>query len=128
MQLYNKTGAKSLRRKLRKDLTKEERKIWQLVRNRKVLELKFFRQYSIGKYILDFYCPLVRACIEIDGGQHNEMVAQVYDSDRTTYLQLLGITVLRFWNNDVNNNIEGVYQEIYNTLEQLILNSPRPSL
>jgi very-short-patch-repair endonuclease len=128
MKLYNKLQTKDLRRQLRKDLTKEERKIWNVVRNRKILELKFFRQYSIGKYILDFYCPAIRLCIEVDGGQHNEEADKTYDQLRTDYLKFLNIKVIRFWNNEVNNNIEGVYQVIYNASEEQITNSPQPSL
>lgn len=127
MQLYNKTETKTLRRKLRKDLTKEERKIWNLVRNKKVLNLKFFRQYSVGKYILDFYCPQIRLCLEIDGGQHNEPDNMDHDEKRTDYLQSVKIKVIRFWNNEVNKNIDGVYQKIYEASDELI-NSPPPSL
>lgn len=127
MQLYNKTETKDFRRKLRKDLTKEERKIWNLVRNRKILNLKFFRQYSVGKYILDFYCPQLRICLEADGGQHSEVEDKKYDEKRGDYLLSINITVIRFWNNEVNQNIDGVYQKIYETCVQLI-NSPRPSL
>ena len=60
MKLYNTLTTKEFRKGLRKNLTPEERKIWNLVRNRKILELKFFRQYSIGPYIVDFYCPAIR--------------------------------------------------------------------
>ena len=125
MKLYNKTETKNFRRELRKKLTVEERIIWNLIRNRKILNLKFFRQYSVNKYILDLYCPLIRLCLEIDGGQHNQ---NEEDLKRTEYLNSLEITVLRFWNNEVNQNIEGVYQIIYNKAQDLIANSPQPSL
>ena len=125
MQLYNTQATKKFRRQLRKNLTNEERKIWNLVRNRKILGLKFFRQYSVGKYTLDFYCPLMRFCLEIDGGQHNQ---NRNDEKRTKFLNGLNIKVLRFWNNDVNQNIEGIYQTIYSTATDIIQNSPQPSL
>ena len=127
MQFYNKTETKDFRRKLRKNLTPEERKIWDLVRNRKILGLKFFRQYGINKYILDFYCPQIRLCIEVDGGQHSEADDKNYDEKRSGYLTSVKIKVIRFWNNEVNQNIEGVYQRIYEVCSQLI-NSPHPSL
>lgn len=128
MKLYNKSETKELRRKLRQSLTPEERKIWNLVRNKKILDLKFFRQYSVGKYILDFYCPMIKLCLEIDGGQHNEEENLNYDENRTKYLKSLGIIVIRFWNNEINSNLEGVYEKLYKTAEDLKLNSPRPSL
>jgi very-short-patch-repair endonuclease len=56
------------------------------VRNRKILNFKFFRQYSVNKYILDFYCPAIRLCLEIDGGQHSEVKDKDYDKIRTAYL------------------------------------------
>lgn len=125
MKLFNRQDTKELRRNLRKIATPEEIKVWQIVRNRKILNLKFFRQYSVNKYILDFYCPQLKLCLEIDGGHHN---LNNHDKIRTDYLNLLGISVIRFWNNDVNNNLEGVYQKIFKTAEELITNSPRPSL
>jgi len=127
MRLYNKPETKDFRRKLRKDLTKEERKIWNLARNRKILNLKFFRQYSIGKYILDFYCPQIRLCLEIDGGQHSDAEDKDYDEKRTEYLQSVKIKVIRFWNNEVNQNIDGVYLKICEECSRLI-NSFPPSL
>jgi very-short-patch-repair endonuclease len=125
MKLFNQQGTKELRRSLRKNSTPEEMKIWQIVRNRKILNLKFFRQYSVNKYILDFYCPQIKLCLEIDGGHHN---LNNNDKIRTDYLNLVGISVIRFWNNDVNNNLEGVYQKISETAQNLIINSPPPSL
>lgn len=125
MRLFNRQDTKELRRQLRQNSTPEEAKVWQLVRNRKVLNLKFFRQYSVNKYILDFYCPEIKLCLEIDGGHHN---LNNNDKIRTEYLNLAGIKVIRFWNNEVNSNLEGVYQKILETSQTLILNSPRPSL
>lgn len=125
MKLYNITESKEFRRKLRRNLTPEEIKVWNLVRNRKILGIKFFRQYGIGKYTLDFYSPAIRLCLEIDGGQHNQ---NQNDEKRNEYLNSLKITVLRFWNNEVNQNLEGVYEKIYSTIQKLIVNSPQPSL
>jgi len=71
--------------------------------------MKFFRQYSVGRYILDFYCPAVRLAIEVDGSQHIE---NVHDATRTEFLRKENISVLRFWNNEVLRNLSGVYQKI----------------
>lgn len=76
-----------------------------------MLNVRFLRQYSVENFILDFYCPLIRLAIELDGGQHAEH--QQYDTERTTRLQSHDITVLRFWNNDVINNLNGVLETIY---------------
>ena len=101
-----------LARKLRKNQTPQEEKIWQLLRNRRYKNLCFKRQRPIGNYIVDFVCREKKLIIEIDGGQHNQDKNIVYDKERTEYLEGLGYTVLRIWNNDIDNNIEGVFLEI----------------
>lgn len=118
---YNKTQLKPLRRELRKHQTDAEKVIWNLVRNKQILGLKFFRQYSVGNYILDFFCTEVRLAIEIDGGQHAEPLNQIVDNERTQYLREQNITVIRFWNNEVLQNTEGVYETIYKTLSRIKL-------
>ena len=93
--------------------------LWKEVRNKK-LEFKFFRQYIFDdKYILDFYCPAQKLVIEIDGGQHND---REKDKIRDEYLTQRGCKVIRFWNNEVLENIEGCLIGIINQL-----NSPNPS-
>jgi len=128
MRIYNTLETKDFRKNLRKNLTSQERKIWNLVRNRKVLNLKFFRQCGIGSFIADFYCPELHLAIEADGGQHNSMEGLMHDNKRTEYFKSLKIKVLRFWNNEIDNNVEGVYQKIVETAQRLKQNSPPPSL
>ena len=99
-------------RELRKNSTEQELKIWKLLRNRQLSNYKFRRQYPIGPYIVDFICREKRLIIELDGGQHNENRNIMYDTERTKYLELRGYKVIRFWNNDIDNNIEGVYKSI----------------
>lgn len=99
-------------RKLRKDLTPWERKLWQILRNRGFKRAKFRRQFKIGPYVVDFCCLEAKLIIELDGGHHSEEKHQQTDKVRQKYLENLGFTVLRFWNNDIDNNIEGVTQEI----------------
>lgn len=77
-----------------------------------MMNCKFYRQYSVGRYILDFYCPGVRVAIEIDGGQHNWVENQDLDAERTNYLNVQGINVIRFWNREVTDNLDGVLQKI----------------
>jgi len=97
------------RRELRKQSTEAEKLLWQELRNNK-LELKFRRQYSIGGYILDFYCSKKRLIVEIDGPIHNS--SKEYDSIRDKHFRELDYKVLRFKNNDVINRLESIIKEI----------------
>jgi very-short-patch-repair endonuclease len=80
--------------------------------------LKFFRQYGAGPYILDFYCPERELAIEVDGGQHGDAYGQRHDAHRDRYLKELNIRVIRVWNNDVLQNIEGVGQKVKEEIEK----------
>ncbi len=100
------------RRKLRKDLTDAESLLWMKLRRKQLNGLRFLRQYSVGRYILDFYCPEIRLAIELDGGQHAETDAVEHDQIRTDYLAACDIRVIRFWNSDVFENLEGVMERI----------------
>jgi len=105
-----------LARNLRKNQTDAEQVLWLQLRNRRFLNYKFRRQFVIEPYIVDFVCLDLKLVIELDGSQHNEEV----DAERTIFLTRLGFKVLRFWNNDVFTNLEGV-------LEQIRLNLPSPN-
>jgi very-short-patch-repair endonuclease len=100
---------------LRKELTPAERKLWTMIRNDQ-LGVNFRRQHAIGNYIPDFVCIQKQLIIELDGSQHLEQ--EEYDKERTQYLKSQGYKVIRFWNNDVMNNIEGVILVIMNALEK----------
>jgi len=116
--VYNDPTTKSKRRCLRKDATDAERKLWSILRNRQMAGLKFFRQYSVGAYILDFYCSERRLAIEVDGGQHAGLYGRRHDAQRDSYLRELNIRVIRFWNNDVLQNIESVWKMIKEETEK----------
>ena len=96
-------------RDLRKNMTPQERKMWNILRNHQFYGFEIRRQYPISDYIVDFICRTKKIIIEIDGGQHNEDDNKNYDLERTKFLESLGYKVIRFWNNDIDNNIEGVY-------------------
>ena len=116
--LYNDPSTKLDRRRLRKNTTDAERKLWNILRSRRMAGLKFFWQYGAGPYILDFYCPERRLAVEVDGGQHADVYGQQHDDRRDRYLKELNIQVIRFWNNDVLQNIEGVGQKIKEEVEK----------
>ena len=103
-------------RELRHNSTPQEQKMWNLLRNNRYNGLKFRRQYVIGEYIVDFVCQEKMLIIEVDGGQHNKEDNIKYDKERTEYLESIGYTVIRFWNNDIRNNLQGVYEVIQQNL------------
>lgn len=97
-------------KELRKNITPQERKLWKILRNHQFYDFEIRRQYPIDKYIVDFICRKKKIIIEIDGGQHNEKETIEYDKKRSLDLNKLGYKVVRFWNNDIDKNIEGVYK------------------
>jgi len=101
-----------LARQLRKNQTPQEQKLWNLLRNNRFHNLKFRRQYPVGKYIADFVCKEKKIIIEIDGGQHNMENNISNDNTRTEFLETKGYKVIRFWNNEIDTNIEGVWVKL----------------
>jgi very-short-patch-repair endonuclease len=97
-------------RRLRKNMTDAERKLWHHLRMRQLEGHKFRRQVRIGPYIADFACLKAMLVIEVDGGQHAD--ARAYDSRRDDFMRGQGYRILRFWNNEVLANIDGVWQVI----------------
>lgn len=116
---HNHPVLKNRRSTLRKNQTPQEVLLWARLR-RSQLGVKFKRQHSVGPYILDFYCPDKKLAIELDGSQHLD--SKSYDDKRSDYLIVLGIKTIRFWNNEVNANMNGVIEFIINEL-----NSSSPS-
>ena len=103
---------KEYARELRNNLTPQEYKLWQILRNRQFYQLRFNRQYIVGNYIVDFICKSEHIIIEIDGGQHSKPDEISYDNKRTEYFESKGYKVLRFWNNDIDENLSGVYEKL----------------
>lgn len=114
-------------RSLRKNQTDAEKKLWGLLRNRKLSNMKFRRQFSAGKYIIDFYCPEIRLGIEADGGQHYGDDSRHRDTRRTKEIAERGIKIIRFSNRDILTNIDGVYEAISNVIEEEKSPSPQSS-
>lgn len=112
--VFSKQIFKKRRRELRDNATREERMLWERLR-RKQLGFRIYRQYSIGPYIADFYCPTKKLVIELDGLHHVDNYD--YDLERTRYLEGLGIKAIRFWNDEVKKDIEQVVTTINKMLE-----------
>ena len=111
-------------RKLRQNPTDAERILWQKLRLRQLDRYKFRRQQPLGKYIVDFVCLRNRLIVEVDGGQHAAQAER--DNERDAWLRAQGFAVLRFWNNDVLDNIDGVMETIAKSLKHTPFLSPSP--
>ena len=97
-------------RKLRQSSTILEVKLWQYLRNRRFMGLKFRRQFPVGPYVVDFVFLSHKLIIELDGGQHAEQLD--YDNQRTEYLEHFGFRVLRFWNTDVFFQFDALLEQM----------------
>jgi very-short-patch-repair endonuclease len=100
---------------LRRKMTDAERRLWHWLRAHRLAGQKFKRQVPIGSYIVDFACLSRKLIVEVDGGQHSESVR---DKTRDAWLKTQGFEVLRFWNNDVLKNTEGVLELIFIALKE----------
>jgi very-short-patch-repair endonuclease len=105
-------------RNLRRNQTEAEKKLWSVLRNRQLNGVKFRRQFPVGGYIVDFYCPEYKLGIEADGGQHYQDEWKVRDELRTITLNNLGVEVIRFSDWEILNNIGGVYEVIQKSIEK----------
>ena len=94
-------------------MTDAEQLMWHCLRQKQLGGFRFRRQHPFERFVLDFYCCEAKLAVELDGGQHNEPEAIVRDTERTAFLEQHGIQVIRFWNNEVFQNLEGVLQSVY---------------
>ncbi|MEO0411246.1 MAG: DUF559 domain-containing protein [Pseudomonadota bacterium] len=111
-------------KQLRQNMTEAEKAFWTMVRGGQLSGWHFRRQVPIGRYIADFACLKARLIVEIDGGQHSE---NELDMQRTNALKRLGFRVIRFWNNEVLENSQGVYHMLGEALEAAVAPPPKPS-
>jgi very-short-patch-repair endonuclease len=117
---FNRTEEKTQRaRELRREATEVEARLWSKLKGGQLDGLSFRRQHPAGAYVLDFYCPQLRLSIELDGSQHGEPDQQVHDERRSAWLRDRGVTELRFWNNDVTQNLPGVLEAIQSAANEL---------
>lgn len=115
-RLFNKPEVKDLRRMLRKNMPQAERILWSKLRGKNAKGYKFRRQYSVGTYIIDFYCAELKLAIEIDGESHFIAGSEDYDRIRQEFIESSGIHLLRFTNSDVYERLDGVLQTIMDRL------------
>ena len=110
--IHNDPNQKTLRQTLRNNATAAEAILWRALKGKRVEGLKFRRQFGVGPYVIDFYCPEIRLGIELDGGVHKTSYIHEYDEMRSRFLGENGLRVLRFDNEVVYNNVEGIIEAI----------------
>ena len=113
--VFNQKRLKETRKKLRNDMTEAEKKLWEYLRWKKINWLKFRRQHSVWRYILDFYCPKLKIWIELDWNVHDNR--EEYDNIRTEFLNNCGIKIIRFSNNDIENNLKWSLEKLKNYIK-----------
>jgi len=118
VKLYNLEKYKNIRKALRKDMTKAEAVFWIHIKNSQ-LGYRFRRQYSIGKYIVDFYCPELKLVVEIDGATHDHPDVYKKDQEKQRYLESKGFTVIRYNDEEILNELDAMWDNLYNICEGL---------
>jgi len=113
-QFFNKSTEKAKRRQLRNESPTAELRIWSSLRRKNISGYRFRRQYSVGPYVLDFYCPALKLAVEIDGDSHFIGDAVEDDKRRQSFIESFGIHFLRFTNQEVYDNLNGVLETINN--------------
>lgn len=124
MKKYPVHGAGVRARSLRKNMTEAESQVWRILRSHQISGYKFRRQVPIGRYIADFVCHGARLIVEMDGGQHDR--SSLRKAERSMFLQNEGYRILRFWNNEVLVNFDGVYKTLADALCRVTPSLPSP--
>ena len=113
----NDKAHREMRKSLRSNATPAEAALWRALKGRGAVGYKFRRQQGIGPYVLDFYCPELRLCVELDGASHDYKYE--YDEQRTAYLRRQGIRVVRFENDQVWKSVDRIVEEIVRIGEEM---------
>jgi very-short-patch-repair endonuclease len=119
-KIFNQTTQKEKRRQLRKRSTRAERLLWQNLRDRGLEGYKFRRQYSVGFFVLDFYCPELNLAIEVDGYSHESEEAKKYDAERQKIIEDYEVRFLRVSDDEVHGNIGIVLDKIRSEIKKLV--------
>ncbi len=120
----NKNKMRGFARDLRQQATNAEQRLWQRLRNRQILNAKFRRQHPIPPYVVDFVCLDKKLVIEADGGQHLDQ--REHDEKRTAFLEARGFRVLRFWNDEILEQMDVVLGVVFRALEEAPAPHPDP--
>jgi len=125
MKIFNSKAQKQLRKDLRNNMPKAELALWYNLQRKQIKNCKFRRQYSIGKFVVDFYAPKYKLAIEIDGDSHFESdESKEYDQSRQKFIESLGIKFLRFTNMDIYESLEHVIKVIEDSISEPPLTPP----
>jgi len=116
--VFNRHKENVKRANLRRDMPRAEVILWSRLKNKQVNGFKFRRQYSVGPYIVDFYCPELRLAIEVDGDSHFQKGAYEYDGQREKYIKQFNVRFLRFTNLEVYNNLNDVLDAVVIWIEE----------
>ena len=123
---YNKSSEKEKRRTLRKEQTFCEKILWHYLRDRRLLDCKFRRQYSIDQFVIDFYSPEIKFAIELDGSVHDDKDQKIYDAKRQEFIETFGITFLRLTNSELLENANLAFARIEEVIKKLKQKRPHP--
>jgi very-short-patch-repair endonuclease len=126
-RIYNKTEEKTKRKLLRNNMPPAEIILWSKLKGKKLGDYKFRRQYSVEKFVIDFYCPELKLAVEVDGDSHYTEGAEISDEERQAIIESFGITFLRFTNREICENLNGVLIKIICHFDKL-LTSFNPSV
>ncbi|WP_314787508.1 endonuclease domain-containing protein [Segatella buccae] len=108
---------KAFRQQLRRESTPCERILWRHINGRQINGLKFRRQHGFGPYVMDFYCPEIKLCIEVDGVVHESEEAKRHDAERTDFLNSQGIKVFRLQNQEIEDNAANAIKRLKDFIE-----------
>lgn len=117
-RIFNRGSEKSKRRALRNEMTPAEKRLWLELRASQFLGMRWRRQYSVGPYILDFYCPIAKLAVELDGDSHFGEGAEARDAERQSYIEAAGIRMIRFLNQDIHHRRPFVLEVIAEAASQ----------
>ena len=124
--LFNLKQNKTIRRNLRKQEIGAEKILWSKLNRKQLAGYKFRRQFGIGDYVVDFYCPKLKLVIEIDGATHSEEKEIEYDKARQKFIEGLGLTVKRYTNENIQKNLPEVLGDLYEICRGLKNNHTQP--
>ena len=114
--LHYDKALKQFSRQLRQKMTDAEKLLWLKIRGKQLKDVQFYRQKPLGNFIVDFYCPKANIVIELDGGQHYDNQKRIKDNQRNKILEGMGLTVLRFSDREIFENIGAVLEKIWRYL------------